>query len=927
MHTLGVKNIWCADFEEKGRHRALRIMLGVTLILLPVAVFSVGVVKMASSSQKSIPRIPQAEQLIFDDMREHADHDLLQDKTSCIPTQASYISLARARRALSDSLPDFETYKGNVSDEIVWEVPAGRQEEVQFLPVRTPGNHIKARMKLNQTAAITKDLDMVGDTEHKSKGLQNSRESETAPLDILDYTDIDNKNKIKPHIIYDDAGGEGGSQDLDQSEHQEEDKFEKGPIRDQLSSDCMSSNSQQHAYWKGEGDVKTIREEQSRLMKMFMDTTADPCDDFYQFACGNWGSHNPIPKDKAAFDTFEVLRESLDTVLKDLLEADPTSDDPEPYVKTKNLYRSCMNEEMLEHRREKPLMELLDSLGGWPIISPCWNQSNFDWLELMARLRLYNNDILISEWVGPDIKNSDEYVIQFDQTSLGLPTREYYLQAVNFVYLQAYRDYMVKIATLLGADPLRAASEADDVISFETALAEITAAPDERRNVSELYKRMTVGELRAFIPQIDWQLYLTIVTERQINHSEPVVIFALRYMQDLVYLLSQTPPRTISNYLLWRFVRHRVNNLDDRFQEAKQKFYYILFGREQSPPRWKNCVTQVNSNLGMAVGAMFVHKYFDEKSKNDTLIMTTEIQQSFQEILSMTTWIDDETKSLAAEKVQTMMLRIGYPDYILDHDQLSTRYRDVEIDPDKYFENTLNILRHLTRVEQNNLGCRVNKTLWNTAPAVVNAYYSRNKNQIMVPAGILQPPFYHRYFPRSLNYGGIGVVIGHEITHGFDDKGRLFDKNGNLHRWWREEAINNFHERARCLIEQYSKYTVQEVGIQIDGINTQGENIADNGGIKEAFRAYKHWLHKHGCADETLPGLNATGMQLFFLNFAQVWCGNTRPEATRNKLKTAVHSPGKFRVIGTLTNSEDFAKVFKCPLGSPMNPKKKCSVW
>ncbi|KAG8263425.1 Membrane metallo-endopeptidase-like 1 [Homalodisca vitripennis] len=251
----------------------------------------------------------------------------------------------------------------------------------------------------------------------------------------------------------------------------------------------------------------------------------------------------------------------------------------------------------------------------------------------------------------------------------------------------------------------------------------------------------------------------------------------------------------------------------------------------------------------------------------------------------------------------------------------------VEIQPEKYFENTLNILQHLTRVEQANLGCKVNKTMWNTAPAVVNAYYSRNKNQIMVPAGILQPPFYHRYFPRSLNYGGIGVVIGHEITHGFDDKGRLFDKNGNLHRWWKDEAINNFHERARCLIEQYSKYTVQEVGLQIDGINTQGENIADNGGIKEAFRAYKHWLNKHGCEEETLPGLNATGMQLFFLNFAQVWCGNTRPEATRNKLKTAVHSPGKFRVIGTLTNSEDFSRVFRCPLGSPMNPRKKCSVW
>lgn len=197
----------------------------------------------------------------------------------------------------------------------------------------------------------------------------------------------------------------------------------------------------------------------------------------------------------------------------------------------------------------------------------------------------------------------------------------------------------------------------------------------------------------------------------------------------------------------------------------------------------------------------------------------------------------------------------------------------------------------------------------------------------MFPAGILQPPFYHRHFPRSLNYGGIGVVIGHEITHGFDDKGRLFDKDGNLHRWWKDSEIYVFHRRAQCLIDQYSRYTVNEVGMRIDGINTQGENIADNGGIKQAFLAYERWLRIHGDAAETLPGLNATGKQLFFLNFAQLWCGSMRPEATKNKLKTAVHSPGKFRVIGTLSNSEEFAEVYDCPLGSPMNPVNKCTVW
>ncbi|XP_071557180.1 neprilysin-4 isoform X1 [Temnothorax nylanderi] len=689
-------------------------------------------------------------------------------------------------------------------------------------------------------------------------------------------------------------------------------------------------------FWKGEGNATSIREARARIMLRYMDKGVDPCQDFYQYACGNWAKRNPIPKDKAGYDTFEMLRESLDSVLRELLE-DPIPRDADELdgddatVKAKHLFQSCMNYEILEERMEQPLIRLLDELGGWPILRPDWDPDKFDWLLLTAQLRLYNNDVLISEWVGPDIKNSDKYVIQFDQTSLGLPTRDYFLQPSNAIYLEAYKDYLMRIAILLGASLSNATIDAEELIEFETQLASITSSPDERRNFSELYRRMSIGELRALVPQIDWRRYLSIVLARPIHFSEPVVVFALQYIQDLVVLLSKTQPRTVANYLLWRFVRHRVNNLDDRFQEVKQKFYYILFGREQAPSRWKNCVTQVNSNMDMAVGAMFVKKHFDENSKNDTLSMTREIQRSFRELLDKTSWIDDETKRLASEKVNAMSLRIGYPDFILQSHLLNERYKDVVIRPDKYFENILNILRHLTRVEQARLGRAVNKTLWNTAPAVVNAYYSRNKNQIMFPAGILQPPFYHRFFPRSLNYGGIGVVIGHEITHGFDDKGRLFDKDGNLHRWWKDEAIDGFHRRAQCLIDQYARYTVTEVGMQIDGVNTQGENIADNGGIKQAFRsslqAYERWLRLNEREDETLPGMNATGKQLFFLNFAQVWCGSMRPEATRNKLKTALHSPGRFRVIGTLSNSKDFAQVFNCPLGSPMNPVSKCSVW
>lgn len=691
-------------------------------------------------------------------------------------------------------------------------------------------------------------------------------------------------------------------------------------------------------FWKGGKTPEQVRRSQVEIIKQYMDTSVEPCEDFYQYACGNWDKLNPIPKDKAAYDTFEMLREILDIELNHLLakdESPPICDgnsltdcndirnsssmEKSSNSRMKNdniasemsaeqkaiyLYESCMNSDLLEKRGLEPLHDLLKSLGGWPVLDTNWNASQFNWLELAAKLRLYNNDVFLMQWVGPDIKNSQDNIIQFDQTSLGLPTRDYFVHASNLVYLDAYQKFAEQVIFLCGASSDDSATTAEQIIKFEIELASIMASTEDRLNVSQLYRRMTVESLYESVPDIDWQRYLEVVLQVKIDRNETIVMFALSFMKDLVQLLNRTQPKTIANYMLWKFVRHRINSLDDRFHQAKQQFYNVLIGREKSPPRWKSCVNQVNTNMGMAVGAMFVRKYFDENSKQDTLAMTHELQESFREILNETSWLDEETRSLAERKVNRMSLKIGYPDYILNANELNKKYADLNIHPDKYFENILNVLLHLTLTEQNKLREKVNRTVWNTAPGVVNAYYSRNKNQIMFPAGILQPPFYHRYLPRSFNFAGIGTVIGHEITHGFDDKGRLFDEDGNLNRWWSETAIENFHERASCLIAQYGNYKMNEIGgLAIDGSTTAGENIADNGGIKQAYRAYEKWLRIHCQSDECieqehLPGLNVTNKQLFFLNFAQVWCGAMRPEATKSKMKTAVHSPGRFRVIG-----------------------------
>ncbi|CAH0397785.1 unnamed protein product [Chilo suppressalis] len=1003
---------------------------------------------------------------------------------------------------LARNNPNREIYEGNVtSDILIW----GTVDPQHGTPTRVKRrSHFTFTSQDYDSSVNSHNLKKHQEPDEDDEDIDIEGDEEEYNVSDTTYEDNDSEDESLESIGQTESHVDRGPFDdvVDQIRGQPELEEEEMGISVNVYKPTKSYTGI-HAFWKGQGDRETIRNTQANIMRQYMDAEADPCHDFYQYACGNWATLNPIPADKAGYDTFEMLRENLDTVLKELLEfkddqkiqsiypgsqldldddflknilpkikhteeknldnllvdiiktnsreiinntaaaelrydlaikenkseiinrirryldikskqlmkpmkkikhklheylkrnrkkervkrdnhktiellqnrkqiivnqlktkrkqiknkknllmprnylhnkqfkreafihtetsikSDHSKDlsDGDATIKAQFLFKSCMNYDILQKRGHRPLLDLLDILGGWPILNLQWNSSNFDWQELMAKLRLFNNDILISEWVGPDIKNSEEFVIQFDQTSLGLPTRDYFLQDANKPYLDAYKTYLIKVALLLGGNPDYVKICAEELIGFEIKLAKITSAPEDRRNVSELYKRMPLHTLEELVPQVKWRKYLSIVMNRTIQSDETVVLFALSYVRHLVQLIKHTPPHILSNYLLWRFVRHRVNNLDDRFQSAKQQFYFILFGREQAPPRWKNCISQVNSNMGMALGSMFVRNYFDEMSKNDTLTMTREIQQSFRELLHLTDWIDDKTKKLAALKVDAMMLRIGYPNFILNKQELDDRYKEVKIHPDKYFENILNILQHLTKIEQSRIGQPVNKTLWNTAPAVVNAYYSRNKNQIMFPAGILQPPFYHRHFPRSLNYGGIGVVIGHEITHGFDDKGRLFDCDGNLHRWWSDTAIEAFHRRAQCLIDQYGQYVVPEVNMKLDGVSTQGENIADNGGVKQAFRAYLHWLQKHGAEGETLPGLNHTHTQLFFLNFAQVWCGAMRPEAMRNKLKTAVHSPGRFRVIGTLSNSHDFAREFQCPPGSPMNPIHKCTVW
>ncbi|XP_066245924.1 neprilysin-4-like [Euwallacea similis] len=709
----------------------------------------------------------------------------------------------------------------------------------------------------------------------------------------------------------------------------------------------LLEREEQQILWHNQMGKEEIRTLQGKIMKRYTDPEVNPCEDFYSYACGNWKNYFKIPPDRSSFDTFEVIRENLDYVLVDLLQDRSCLSKANRKPNLKNIFRrksawnntvgatdkaklffvSCMDEELINRRGCQPLLDTIEVLGGWPLLKRNWTESGYDLFQLLAQLRLLNNDVLISQWIGPDMKNANQYIVHIDQASLGLPSRDYFVNPTKIKYIRAYKILIIGTAKLLGANIQDIEKDVDDIVDFETALGKIMASSEERKNVSEIYLKTDLSSITLYFPQYNWESYFNIVLGSQVNLRTPVAVYCVKYLLELVYLLSNTDHKIIQNYIIWRFIQQRLNNLDSKFLELEQRFNFALYGREKQPQRWQFCVTQVNTHMGMASGSLFVRKYFDQTSKNDTIQITQALIASFKDILKESTWIDPHTKTYARMKIENMDLKIGFPDFVLNETELSMRYYDVDIHPEFFFENVLSILRHLSRSEQKRLGSEVNRTLWGTSPAVVNAYYNRNKNQIMFPAGILQPPFYHKHFPKALNFGGIGVVIGHEITHGFDDKGRLFDQQGNLMMWWRDTSIRNFYEKVQCIIDQYSQYVLPQIRVPIDGYLTQGENIADNGGLKESFKAYEAWLRRNEASDETMPGLNLTAKQLFFLNFAQVWCGQERIQEAKNRVTTSVHSPGIFRVIGVLSNSEDFAREFSCPLNSPMNPEKKCTIW
>ncbi|XP_052008982.1 neprilysin-like [Xyrauchen texanus] len=683
----------------------------------------------------------------------------------------------------------------------------------------------------------------------------------------------------------------------------------------------------------------------SRLIEN-MDSNVNPCENFYQYACGGWLKKNIIPETSSRYSTFDILRDELEVVLKGVLEKE-NSGSSSSLAKAKILYRSCTNESLIEQRGGTPLLKMLPDVFEWPIATDDWDTTyglNWKAEDVIAKLNeKYGKQVLVSFFIGTDDRDSNAHIIHFDQPSLGLSSRDYYV--CTGPYEEAcvtYENFMTDLAKLIRTDrqlevnDTNIRQEASRVMMMEKEIANATDTPEDRNNPVLLYNKMPLETMNTnFTLDINsrvfnWTHFTNKIMDTvgvPVTDSEKVIVYAPNYLKRLNPVLAKYTKRDIQNYMVWRFIMNLVVGLGRPYRETRKAFRKAIYGTSSEAAVWRQCAIYVNNNMENAVGRLYVEEAFAGDSKGMMDEMIANIREVFVSNLDDLAWMDAETKKAAEEKARAIRERIGFSENIMNDTYLDQEYQDLSYNGDEYFENILKNLEFGQKKRLKKLRVNVNKQEWITGAAVVNAFYSSSRNQIVFPAGILQPPFFGKGQPWSLNYGGIGMVIGHEITHGFDDNGRNFDKDGDLKDWWTPSSTQKFHELSKCIVDQYRSFSWDLAnGQNLNGNNTLGENIADNGGIRQSYQAYQNYVKKHG-KEAPLPGIDLSHEQLFFLNFAQVWCGTHRPEHAVNSIKTDVHSPGKFRVLGSLQNFPEFANAFQCQKHNYMVPEKICRVW
>ncbi len=643
-----------------------------------------------------------------------------------------------------------------------------------------------------------------------------------------------------------------------------------------------------------------------------MDTSVSPCTNFYQYACGAWRKNNPIPPDQSRWGRFNALNERNQIIAREILEkaAQPSPTRSALDQKIGDYYEACMDAKGIDSKGVDPIKPELDSVSALKTKQQLAGE--------MVKLQEIGVAVLFRFAAQADPKNAGINIGHFGQGGLGLPDRDYYLKSDphSVEIRQQYQQHIANMFDLL-AKALHATwdsnAKAASVVKFETALATSSMDRVEMRNPDNTYHPMTLKDLPELTPDFDWTAYISdfrppAVTK--INVAQP------DYLKGLGALIASSSIDDIKTYLDWHVLHAAATALPEAFVNENFQFYdKTLLGAKEIQPRWKRCESDVDRGLGEALGQKFIEVAFSGPSKARALQMVHEIERAMEQDIKTADWMTDETKKEALVKLADVSNKIGYPDKWRD-------YSTVIIKRDDYLGDRQRALAFEVRRNLNKIGKPVDKNEWGMTPPTVNAYYSPNQNNINFPAGILQPPFYNPKADDAVNYGAIGVVVGHELTHGFDDQGRRYDGEGNLRDWWTAADAKNFTGRADCVVAEYNTFSPVD-GVNLNGKLTLGENAADNGGIHLAYMALMDHL-----ATKILPKEDGfTQQQLFFLGFAQVWCENSTDASGRARAITDPHSPGQFRVNGVVQNMQEFQTAFSCKAGDPMVSKKACRVW
>jgi putative endopeptidase len=640
-----------------------------------------------------------------------------------------------------------------------------------------------------------------------------------------------------------------------------------------------------------------------------MDMTANPCVDFYQYACGTWMANNPIPADQSRWGTFDHLADRNREVLRGILEKASVNDPARSAVEQKigDSYASCMDESAIDKLGAKPLepeLTRIDAIKSKDAI-----------LDELARLHLLGVGALFRFSSTPDSKNSAQTIANADQGGLGLPDRDYYLKddAKSVKLREQYLAHMQKMLELAGQSPALAAAGAQAVLRIETDLAKGSLDRVARRDPSQTYHKMSIKELAALAPSIDWPKYFAALDTPPFTDLD---VSAPDFFKALDAVLTSTSVADLKTYLRWHLLYAEVPLLARPFLDENFQFFgRTLTGATELEPRWKRCVQTTDRELGFALGQKYAEQAFSPEAKARVLSMVQEIEKMLSEDIQSLDWMTPATKQQALVKLRGVTNKIGYPDKWRD-------YSSVKIVRGQAVENDQRATAFEVRRRLNKIGQPVDRGDWNMTPPTVNAYYSPLQNDINFPSGILQPPFFDNRMDAAVNYGAIGSVMGHELTHGFDDQGRQYDAQGDLRNWWTPEDAAEFEKRAECFVKEYSAFTPVD-GVHLNGKLTLGENSADNGGVHLSFMALMKSLD--GKPQPKIEGF--TPQQRFFLGYGQIWCQNVRPEASRMRAQTDPHSPGRNRVNGVLGNMPEFREAFACHEGQPMVHAPACRVW